>query len=93
VDGASRFLTPELLPMRYYFNIKDGKTMLDDEGLEFANLEAVRNEGLLSSADMLKALTGDHFWSGDPWVLWVSDQPNGEGNTVLTLTFSANLAA
>jgi len=30
--------------MRYYFNIKDGKTMLDEEGLELTEIEAVRKE-------------------------------------------------
>jgi hypothetical protein len=78
--------------MRYYFNVKDGKTMLDEEGIEFDDMEAVKNEAVQSSADMLKGLHGEHFWTGDPWLLWVSDQPNGGGNTVLTLTFSSRLA-
>jgi hypothetical protein len=79
--------------MRYYFNIKDGKTLLDPEGFEFKDFESARDEALQSSADMLKTLAPDHFWSGDPWILWVTDQPNGAGKTVLTLTFTARLAA
>ena len=75
--------------MRYYFNIKDGKAMLDEEGLELSDMEAVREEAVQSSADMLKGLAGGKFWSGEPWVLWVTDQPNFDGNTLLTLTFSA----
>jgi hypothetical protein len=78
--------------MRYYFNIKDGKTMLDEEGIELDDMEAVRNEAVQSSADMLKGLHGEHFWTGEPWMLWVTDQPNGGGNTLLTLTFSSRLS-
>jgi hypothetical protein len=29
------------------------------------------------------------FWSGEPWRLWVTDQPDGGGSTVLTLQFAA----
>lgn len=79
--------------MRYYFNIRDGSTMLDEEGIEFNEMNEVKTEALQSSADMLKGLNGEHFWSGDPWLLWVTDAPNGGGNTVLTLTFSSRLAA
>jgi hypothetical protein len=78
--------------MRYYFNFKDGKTILDDEGVEFADMEGVKKEAIQSSADMLKDVHGEHFWTGEPWVLWVTDQPNGGGNTVLTLTFSSRLS-
>jgi hypothetical protein len=79
--------------VRYYFNVKDGTTLLDEEGIEFDDLDSVRKEALQSSADMLKGLRGEHFWAGESWILWVSDQPNGGGNTVLTLTFSSRLAA
>jgi hypothetical protein len=79
--------------MRYYFNIKDGKTMLDEEGMELDSMDAVRDEAVQSSADMLKGLHGEQFWTGEPWLLWVTDQPNGGGNTLLTLTFSSRLTA
>ena len=78
--------------MRCYFNVKDGKTMLDEEGIEFLHMDDVKTEAVRSSSDMLKGLEGEYFWSGEPWLLWVTDQPNGGGNTLLTLTFSARLA-
>ena len=78
--------------MRYYFNIKDGIEVLDDKGLEFEELDSVRTEAVHSASDMLKGLEGEHFWSGEPWVLWVTDQPNGGGNTVMTLTLSCRLS-
>ena len=79
--------------MRYYFNIKDGKTMLDEEGVELNNMDEVKKEAVQTSSDMLKGLNNDHFWTGEAWELWVTDQPNGAGNTILTLTFSSRLAA
>jgi hypothetical protein len=78
--------------VRYYFNVKDGTTMLDEEGVEFNDMEAVKSEAIQSSVDMLKGLQGEHFWTGDPWLLWVTDEPNGGGSTLLTLTFSSRLA-
>jgi hypothetical protein len=79
--------------MRYYFNIKDGTTMLDEEGMEFDNLEMLKKEALLVAPDMIKAIQHDNFWNGESWTLWVTDHPKGAGNTVLTLTFSSRFAA
>jgi hypothetical protein len=78
--------------MRYFFNFKDGKTILDDEGTELADIKAVKKEAVQSSAELLKGHDSEQFWTGEPWILWVTDQPNGEGNTVLTLTFSSRIA-
>jgi hypothetical protein len=63
--------------------------MYDEEGLELADLNAIQEEALQSSADMIKGLDGQHLWNGTPWKLWVTDQPKGEGNTLLILEFSA----
>ena len=79
--------------MRYYFHVQDGEALLDGEGMELSSTEAIREEAIQSSGELLKGANGPNFWSGEPWRLWVTDQPNGEGNTVLTLTFSAHLPA
>jgi hypothetical protein len=75
---------------RYYFNVKDGETILDNEGIELPGMEAVREEALATSLEILRGMHGlaDH-WSREPWRLWVTDQPSGAGKTVLTLEFSA----
>jgi hypothetical protein len=78
--------------MRYYFHVKDGETMLDEEGLEFDDVEHVKSEAVQSSADLLKGRHGKKFWTGEPWLLWVTDQADGGGNTFLTLTFSSHLS-
>jgi hypothetical protein len=75
--------------VRYFFNIKDGVTFLDQTGVECADLNELRNEAVGTSAKMLKGLKGEHFWTGEAWTLWVTDQPKGQGNTVLSLTFIA----
>lgn len=76
--------------MRYYFNIRDGATLFDEEGKDFADLTAVREAALQTSVEMLKGSRDQNFWSGEPWQLWVTEKPKGRGNTLLTLTFSAH---
>jgi len=78
--------------VRYYFHLKDGETTLDDEGMELSNLDGVKNEALQTSHNLLKGVYGEKFWTCEPWLLWVTDQPNGGGNTVLSLTFSSSLS-
>ena len=78
--------------MRYYFNVRDGKAMLDEEGMECDGMVEVKQEALQSSVELLRSPRGEHFWAGEPWLLWVTDQPNGGGNTFLTLTFSSRLS-
>ena len=67
---------------RYYFHIRDGDTLvLDDDGSELANVEAIRNEALQSARDLHRQDATDHFFtSGSPYIA-VSDDA---GNVVLT---------
>jgi hypothetical protein len=65
--------------MQYYFHIRDGVTLLDDEGHDCADL-ASRTQALATSGAMLKELSGSaEFWSGEAWIMWVTDEPNGKG--------------
>jgi hypothetical protein len=73
----------------YYFNLKDGHTLLDNDGTEFVDLKAARHEALRFSGEVLKDSAGESLWAGEPWELWVTDQPNGKGKTFFTLHFSA----
>jgi hypothetical protein len=74
---------------RYYFNIKDGYTSLDEVGVELADIDAARKEAVTFSGEVLRDATGETLWEGQPWQLWVTDQPGGKGKTFLTLSFSA----
>jgi hypothetical protein len=73
---------------RYYFNIKDGRTTLDEDGTDATDIVAARCVALETAGRMLSESNG-HFWNGGPWCMWVTDQPNGSGNTLFTLEFSA----
>jgi hypothetical protein len=74
---------------RYFFNIDDGHTTIDNEGSEHPDLQSARQEALLTSSETLRDGGGPHLWSGKPWRLWVTDQPGGVGQTFFTLRFSA----
>jgi hypothetical protein len=79
--------------MRYFFHVKDGKEMFDQEGVELLDLSAVKEEAVKASTELLEGLHEEEFWNGEPWKLWVTDKPNGIGNIILTLTFTAQISA
>ena len=79
--------------MRCYFNFQDGATFFDNEGTVCPTFEDAKTVALQCSFDVLPGPKTDAFWSGEPWRLWVTDQPNGGGRTVLTLTFGAHCPA
>jgi hypothetical protein len=74
---------------RYYFNLKDGRTVLDKEGTEFPDIHAARREAVRYGGEILRDGADESLWKSEPWRLWVTDQPNGEGKTFFALNFSA----
>ena len=76
--------------MRYYFNFIDGITTLDQDGCEFADLAGAKAEAVKACADLFRGPFSQEFWDGEPWKLWVTDQADGGGDTVFTLTFTAS---
>jgi uncharacterized protein DUF6894 len=77
--------------MRYYFHVKDGHTILDQDGKEFSDIEHVKANAVRSSGEMLRDLNHQDFWVGEPWKLWVTDGPGGTGKTLLELNFVGTL--
>ena len=73
----------------YYFNLKDGRLSLDDEGSELPDIHSARKEALRLSGEVLRHEAAESLWQGEPWQLWVTDQPGGKGATLFTLNFSA----
>ena len=67
---------------RFYFHIRDGDTLvLDDDGCELADLEAIRDEALRSARDLHQQNAAEHiFTSASPYIA-VCDEA---GNEVLT---------
>jgi hypothetical protein len=73
---------------RYFFHTHNGVTVLDVRGLEFPNFRVARDEAIRTCGEMLRQIP---FFinNGDPFQLWVTDQPGGKGKKLLTLTVSA----
>ena len=74
---------------RYFFNIEDGQCLLDPEGMDLASLQDAKDEAMHSAFDLLRGSQKDHLWNGLPWRMWVTDEPEGRGSTLFTLSFSA----
>ena len=72
---------------RYFFNVHDGRDIVDDEGSELASLAEVREEALRATVDLLRDVVTDNLWSGHEWRMVVVDSA---GLEVLTLRFSAS---
>jgi hypothetical protein len=78
---------------RYYFHLEDGQILHDDTGSELRDIYAAQAEALRTSGDMIKGGPRSiaTLWTGTAWRLWVTDKPNGEGKTIFTLRFSAEI--
>jgi hypothetical protein len=78
---------------RYYFHMENGRSVLDDTGLELTDIAAAQDEALRASGDILKGgpRSTATLWNGIPWRVWVTDKPSGEGKTFFTLRFSAEM--
>jgi hypothetical protein len=74
---------------RYFFNLKDGHQSLDEDGTDLPDIYAARKMAVTFSGEVLREGAGDSLWQGEPWRLWVTDKPHGDGRTFFTLNFSA----
>jgi hypothetical protein len=62
----------------YYFHIRDGKTLIiDDDGQELADLEAVTNEALRSARDLREQDHADHLFTSGAAYIVVCDEAGG----------------
>jgi hypothetical protein len=71
---------------RYFFNFRNGKELLDDEGVEFASAADARAEAVGAAGESLKD-AGGRFWEAAEWRMWVTDEV---GATVCSLRCSAD---
>lgn len=79
---------------RYYFHILNGKKLIDDVGIELADIEAVKAEAVKVAGTILSSEQPTDMWKGIPWHMKVTDAPSPEkGQTYLTLTLTATDAA
>lgn len=70
---------------RYFFNVIDGRSIIDTEGSELADLKEARVEAIQLAGAILRD-EGDTFWNGEVWHMNVTD---AAGQSVLKLHFSA----
>ena len=69
---------------RYFFNVIDGRSIIDNEGSELAGLKDARIEAIQLAGAILRD-EGDTFWNGEEWHMHVTD---ASGLSVLKLRFS-----
>ncbi len=69
---------------RYFFNVIDGKFLVDEEGTECSGMIEVRQQAIAFAGSMLRDEAGK-FPSGLEWQMHVTDEAK---QTVLKLTFS-----
>lgn len=72
-----------------YFHYANGSQTLDNHGTDLADVDAVRKEALRAVRELLNLRPTEGPWDGDPWRVWVTDQPNAGGKTILTVELSA----
>jgi len=73
----------------HYFHFSNGHTTLDPDGTDHPDLNSVRQEAVRALREVLHLGSTDALWTSDLWKVWVTDQPNATGRTVLTLELKA----
>ena len=71
---------------RYFFNVKDGKDIPDDEGTELAGVVQARTQAILTAGEMIRS-DGATVRNGSDWRMNVTDEA---GDRLFTLRFSAD---
>lgn len=67
---------------RYFFNLHDGREILDEDGTELSGLDEARAQAVVALGEMLKDVNG-RFWREPEWRMWVADEV---GEAVCSLT-------
>jgi Domain of unknown function (DUF6894) len=75
---------------RYFFHMQNGSTTLDAEGVDFPDLDSARREMICTCGEILRDVPAA-IWNGDTLRMWVTDQPEGEGNTLFGLNISPRI--
>lgn len=70
---------------RYFFNVFDGYSDLDDTGTEFPDIYTAQSEAIRVSGEIIRDM-GARFWNGTQWRLEVTDE---QSKVLFVLKFSA----
>ena len=71
--------------MRSFFHIENGSVIMDSDGIDLPDVESARAEAVALIADVLRDGEASDLWNDHPLRVWVTDEPNGAGKTLLTL--------
>ncbi len=71
---------------RFFFNILDGQTPVDEDGTELPDIYTARSEAIRLCGEILRE-AGTHFGSGTEWKLEVTDDHR---TRLLMLRFSVH---
>ena len=72
----------------YYFHVRDGEYVPDEDGTDLPSLDAAKHEAVAFSGRLL-AENAVKFWGGDEWFIEVTD---ARGLLLFKLMFAATLA-
>jgi hypothetical protein len=70
---------------RYFFHVFNGKAMIDRVGHDLAGMEAVRQEAVRASGQILS--NDGYTWKGEAWSMVVVDAAD---NVVFSTSFSVD---
>jgi hypothetical protein len=70
---------------RYFFNVRDGREILDDHGTVLAGPDEARSHAVVAFGEMMKDNIGGRFWNDPEWSMRVTDE---SGGTVCSLMLS-----
>jgi hypothetical protein len=70
---------------RYFFNVEDGYSSPDLEGVELPDIYSAQAQAIRMSGEILRDM-GAKFWNGTAWKMEVADV---WGHTLFVLRFSA----
>jgi hypothetical protein len=73
---------------RYFFHVRDGVVMPDEDGTELPNAEAARKQAVRFAGEVLQECD-ESFWTEADWRVWVTDET---GDTICALRFAAEPA-
>jgi hypothetical protein len=71
---------------RYFFNVRDGKDILDTQGTVLPSVAEARDQAIRSAGEMIRS-DGETVWNGSDWRMDVTDEA---GDRLFTLRFSAD---
>ena len=70
---------------RYFFNVHDGTSLVDEDGTDLPDIYAAQSQAIRTSGEILRDL-GARFWDGVEWRVEVADE---RGAILFVLRFSA----